>query len=228
MPHGDPIPPRASVPMASAWTVSNGTTAGHPLPYIGSPPGTLPSRPPRRPESEIFGPRLNVSPPHIAYRSVMQPLVVRPNADHELGQLYRDHAGRLWRAVYAYAGDPEVASDAVAEAFAQVLGQGSSVQDPRLWVWKVAFRLAAGELKRRRRFSNELPERAWQPSYLRPEIQAALKALTPRQRATVVLSYWGFSSVEAARILGSSPVTIRVHLAAARKTLRRVLGGDEE
>jgi RNA polymerase sigma-70 factor (ECF subfamily) len=153
---------------------------------------------------------------------------VSPNSDQELEHLYREHAGQLWRAVYAYAGDPEVASDAVAEAFAQVLGQGSSVRDRRLWVWKVAFRLAAGELKRRRRVSNELPERAWQPSYLRPDIDAALKALTPQQRATVALAYWGFSSVEAARILGSSPVTVRVHLAAARKALRRVLGGDEE
>lgn len=30
--------------------------------------------------------------------------------------LYRSDADRLWRALYAFSGDPEVASDAVAEA----------------------------------------------------------------------------------------------------------------
>src|SRR6478672_7261075 len=35
--------------------------------------------------------------------------------------VYRADAERLWRAVYAFAGDAEIASDAVAEAFAQVL-----------------------------------------------------------------------------------------------------------
>jgi DNA-directed RNA polymerase specialized sigma24 family protein len=31
---------------------------------------------------------------------------------------YREHGARLWRSVLLYSGDPEVASDAVAEAFA--------------------------------------------------------------------------------------------------------------
>jgi len=35
--------------------------------------------------------------------------------------VYRADAERLWRAIFAFAGDAEIASDAVAEAFAQVL-----------------------------------------------------------------------------------------------------------
>ena len=34
----------------------------------------------------------------------------------ELERLYREQGDRMWRAVLAFAGDPEVASDAVAEA----------------------------------------------------------------------------------------------------------------
>ncbi len=39
----------------------------------------------------------------------------------ELERVYREHGARLWRAVLAFTGDREVASDAVAEAFAQAL-----------------------------------------------------------------------------------------------------------
>jgi hypothetical protein len=38
--------------------------------------------------------------------------------------VYRADAERLWRAVYAFAGDAEIASDSVAEAFAQLLHRG--------------------------------------------------------------------------------------------------------
>jgi RNA polymerase sigma factor (sigma-70 family) len=148
--------------------------------------------------------------------------------DSELERLYKEQAPRLWRALYAYAGDREVTSDAVAEAFAQLMGRGDAVRDARMWVWKTAFRVAGGELQHRRRFTDQLPERAWEPSYVRPEVAAALKALTARQRAVVVLTYWGFSSTEAARILGASPVTIRVHLMAARNRLRQLLGDDDD
>jgi RNA polymerase sigma-70 factor (ECF subfamily) len=56
----------------------------------------------------------------------------------------------MWRALYAYAGDPEVASDAVSEAFAQALRRGSAIRELDRWVWRSAFRIAAGEMKRRR------------------------------------------------------------------------------
>jgi RNA polymerase sigma-70 factor (ECF subfamily) len=42
---------------------------------------------------------------------------LRPTTD--FGEVFRSHADRLWRALLAYARDPEIASDALAEAFAQ-------------------------------------------------------------------------------------------------------------
>ena len=45
-------------------------------------------------------------------------------------RLYRERGDRIWRGLLAFAGDPEVASDAVAEAFAQVLRRGDEVLDP--------------------------------------------------------------------------------------------------
>jgi DNA-directed RNA polymerase specialized sigma24 family protein len=68
-----------------------------------------------------------------------------------LEKVYREQAPRLWRALLAYSGDQEVAADALAEAFAQAVARGAALRTPKRWVWTVAFRLAAGELKERRR-----------------------------------------------------------------------------
>ena len=70
--------------------------------------------------------------------------------DPDLGELYRRESARLWRAVFAYTQDRGIADDAVAEAFAQCLRRGSAIRDPNAWVWRAAFRLAAGELRDRR------------------------------------------------------------------------------
>src|SRR2546430_12508817 len=47
------------------------------------------------------------------------------------------------------------ASDAMAEAFAQALARGNELRSPQRWVWRAAFRIAAGELKARLRRSEE-------------------------------------------------------------------------
>ena len=64
--------------------------------------------------------------------------------------LYRADAERLWRALFAFAGDAEIASDAVNEAYVQVIGRGDAVRDPAAWVWRTAFRIARGALQARR------------------------------------------------------------------------------
>jgi DNA-directed RNA polymerase specialized sigma24 family protein len=75
-----------------------------------------------------------------------------------LEHLYEEEGARLWRAVYLYAADREVASDAVAEAFAQALRRGNAIRSPDRWVWRTAFRIAAAELKRRRNEGGSLTD----------------------------------------------------------------------
>jgi RNA polymerase sigma-70 factor (ECF subfamily) len=143
--------------------------------------------------------------------------------------VYREHGDRLWRAVLSFAGDPEVASDAVAEAFAQLLRRGAEVRDPLAWVWRAAFRLAAGELKDRRQETG-MPQ---DPVYEMPErfgeVQAALARLPEKQRAAVVLHYYADRPVsEIARTLGTTGPAVRVNLMRGRKRLRGLLvSGDE-
>jgi RNA polymerase sigma-70 factor (ECF subfamily) len=145
-----------------------------------------------------------------------------------LARLYREEGARLWRAVFTYAGNRDVASDAVAEAFAQYARRGDEVRLPAAWVWQAAFRIAAGELKRRsehvpmpRDLAYEMPEPA--------PIFEALAKLSPRQRACVVLRHHaGYSGVEIGGILGLSPATVRVHLLQARRRLSVLLEVSDE
>ncbi len=60
-------------------------------------------------------------------------------AGDRVERAYREHAPRVWRAVLAYSSDREIANDAVAEAFAQVLRRGDDVRDPLTWVWTAAL-----------------------------------------------------------------------------------------
>lgn len=157
-------------------------------------------------------------------------MVAHVGTEEELDRLYREHGDRLWRAVLGFAGDREVASDAVAEAFAQWLNRGAAVHDPARWIWRAAFRIAAGELKDRRR-RHEMSVRT-EDSYEIPEAAAeileALKRLSPRQRAAVVLhDHVGYSAREVASILGSAAATVRVHLSQGRRRLRGLLGAND-
>lgn len=141
--------------------------------------------------------------------------------------IYREQGARLWRAVLFYAGDREVASDAVSEAFAQLLRRGDEVRDPSAWVWRTAFGLAGRELKRRK--ITTVAERGGETDDMPSALSEVLPLLTRQQRACVVLHYYaGYSQIEIARILGTTSSTVGVHLHRARKRLRELLEEDHE
>ena len=104
--------------------------------------------------------------------------------------VYRGDAERLWRAVFAFAGDAEIASDAVAEAFAQVLSRGAAVRDPAAWTWRSAFRIAAGALKSRGGAATAEISDVHVDRYDDPDLVAALQRLPEAQRAAVILFYY--------------------------------------
>jgi RNA polymerase sigma-70 factor, ECF subfamily len=157
-------------------------------------------------------------------QGVVAETLVRAEPDRDLEHLYREHGPRLWRALVAYAGDPEIANDAVAEAFAQALGRGNELRDPLRWVWRVAFRVAAGDLKERRRRGSGQADRSTEADDPEVELLDALRQISPKQRAALVLHYYvGHPTKEIAAILGSSAATVRVHLSQGRRRLRQIL-----
>ena len=146
-----------------------------------------------------------------------------------LEEVYREEGDGLWRAVLAFAGDPEVASDAVAEAFAQALRRGEAIRDPKRWVWRAAFRIAAGDLAARRRTVDAPAERALGMEEEVVELIETLKRLPMKQRAAVVLHHGaGYPTREVAAIIGSTSAAVRVHLSRGRRRLRELLKEDDD
>jgi len=143
--------------------------------------------------------------------------------------VYREHGARLYRAILLYAGDREIAADAVAEAFAQALRRGDAIRAPDRWIWKTAYRLAAGELARRRSLSDHSGEAAYEISEASLLLSIAMRQLSPMQRAAVALhDYAGYSLREVAAITGSTASAVSVHLVRGHKKIRRYLEDDDD
>lgn len=145
------------------------------------------------------------------------------DAASAIERAYRDQRERLWRALLLFCGDRGVADDAVAEAFAQALRRGDELRDPGRWVWRVAFRVARGELKRRGQTAPlvDLPVEMPEPTV---DLVRALALLSPKQRASVILHHYaGYSTKETAAIIGSTASAVGVHLQRARTRLRELL-----
>lgn len=137
----------------------------------------------------------------------------------------------LWRAVLAWSGSADVAEEAVAEAFAQLLRRGDGVDDPAAWAWRAAFRIAAGDLQRRRSraAAGEVPDVGVDLPEPALDLVAALQRLSAQQRACVVLcDLAGHPAPAAARLLGTSAATVRVQRMRARRRLRELLEDHDD
>lgn len=125
------------------------------------------------------------------------------------------------------AGRVDVADDVTAEAFSRLLAYDGRVRDPAAWVFRVAFRLAAAELKRERRLLPDgMPHasRVSDPAALSGELTLALRMLSAQQRVVVFLHYHADLPVsEIANLTGSSETAVKVRLHRARRQLRTVL-----
>ncbi|MEN0064985.1 MAG: sigma-70 family RNA polymerase sigma factor [Myxococcota bacterium] len=167
----------------------------------------------------------------------------------ELDQAYVVHRQRLWGVCYRMLGSGIDADEVVQDTFVRAVEHRPGA-DRSLWPWlaKVAVNLARDRLRRRQRRTYDGP---WLPSvvatdglpgWLRgvelgpgPEAAAttrsevdyawlvALEALTPNQRAVLVLrQVLDLSSAETAQALGLSESNVRITLHRARKALEAV------
>ena len=156
----------------------------------------------------------------------------QPAATHEAQdvweRLYLSDSERLWRALLGFTRDAEIASDAMAEAFAQALRRGSAIRDPGAWVWRVAFRIAAGELKARGRRA-PAEEGSYEDSHEGVFLLDQLQRLSAKQRGALVLHYYaGYRIREIARLLDSSVAAVKVHLFRGRHRLRQMMEEDDD
>ena len=141
--------------------------------------------------------------------------------------IWRDIGPTLWRAILAYSGGRrDVADDAVAEAFARAIERDRQIHEPRAYLYRIAFRIAAAELRR----DGACPERdvPLEDEHLLADLAPALRRLSPSQRAAVYLHYVADLPVrEVATLMGTSYTAVRVHLMRGRRRLAELLGEDQ-
>ena len=158
-----------------------------------------------------------------------------------------EEGDRLYALALRTTRDPDLAADAVQEAFASALEKADGFRGGSqvgTWLHRIVFNKSIDLLRRRRRYEplpDDDPDRitpederlAHGRSWARPPdeallgaetkmaLEAALDGLTPLQRAVFELKEAeGRPTAEAAEILGLTPGAVRVHLHRARLRLR--------
>jgi RNA polymerase sigma factor (sigma-70 family) len=137
--------------------------------------------------------------------------------------VYRGRYRNFRDALATIVGSPDIAHDAVQQAFAIAIASRRSFRGGSLeaWIWRIALRTAV-----RTRHSaepvvsqGELAAPAVDAER-DPQLVAALRRLTPRRRLIVFLRYFGDLSYESiAEVCGISEGTVAATLAQARAEL---------
>jgi RNA polymerase sigma-70 factor, ECF subfamily len=150
------------------------------------------------------------------------------SSDHDFDTIWREHGAALWRAVLVYSGGRrDVADDAVAEAFARTIERRDEVRDAVPYLYRVAFRIAAADLRRLATLRDE-EDREVIDAVQDVDLLRALRTLTPDQRAAVYLRYRvDLPVARIATLLGTSNAAVRVRLMKARRKLAPLLAEDD-
>jgi RNA polymerase sigma-70 factor (ECF subfamily) len=145
--------------------------------------------------------------------------------DHDFEAIWRDEGPDLWRAILAFSGGRrDVADDAVAEAFARAIERAGTVRDPKPYLYRIAFRIAAADLRRK---DPGLEDHAVTDPEPLVDLLEAMRKLTPAQRAAVYLHYRADMPVkEIARLLDTTGAAVRVSLMRGRRRLAELLGQE--
>ena len=145
----------------------------------------------------------------------------------EWERLYRRAFADVYRAVVATVFDPEIALDAVQDAFEIGLRRPPATNENITgWLFRVAVRRALRARARRPRtgitseYTSEL-----ESALDRVETSRLLALLTPRQRSIVVAHYFlGLRQEEIADLLGIRRGTVGATIAQALSRMREVNG----
>ena len=159
--------------------------------------------------------------------------------------LMRRHASGVYALVYRLVGNAHDAEDVVQETFLRVyreLNRFDAARSFRTWLYTIAANCAKNALRTRSRRglagafegtdsppAAETARRAVMRGELRGRLDAALELLPARAAALVRLHYTeGFTTAEAAEVVGMNEGAARVALHRARRKLREFLTEDKD
>jgi RNA polymerase sigma factor (sigma-70 family) len=162
-------------------------------------------------------------------------LVAEAGEHLDFEAFFNDEVGRLLRALKMLAGNRHDAEELAQEAFFKVWQRWdrvSAMQNPSAYLYQVAlnrFRNRYRSAVRAARRAIALPDPP-DPALTvvaRDTFREWLAALTPRQRAAVILTeLLTFSASDAAEIMGIKVGTVRVLTSQARTALREINADD--
>lgn len=144
-------------------------------------------------------------------------------------EIYRKHAEELTRFAQGLVGRVDSADIVSAAVLQSITSAGwDSVRNHRAYLYRAVLNQARKTHRdRQRRWNKELRagyQRQTAIPEVRPEVLRSVRALSPRQRAVIVLTYWDdLPTDETAEVLGMSTGSVKKHLARARARLREVL-----
>lgn len=148
--------------------------------------------------------------------------------DHDVEAVYRRHGARIERALIGSFGDRQLAGDATAQAFVELLGHRGQVRRPDAWVWRSAFAIARGlATTSAPTYGLAPPDEGRGDQGVPIDLFGALAELSPMQRQAVVLHHYGGWPIrEVAAMTGSTTNAVKVHLFRGRGRLRDLLGEE--
>jgi RNA polymerase sigma factor (sigma-70 family) len=136
---------------------------------------------------------------------------------------------RLFRALYFVTASREDAEELMQDAFLKLWERWDRIDridDPTAYLFRVALNSFRSRVRRARVAARHLlmAEAAPDPFdevEVREDVRRMMAALTPRQRAAVLLTdVYGYSSDHAARIMGIRATTVRVLASQGRAAIR--------
>ena len=161
--------------------------------------------------------------------------VTMSETTHELESVIRTHARLVFRVAYSVLRNREDAEDAAQETYLRLMRQDlRRIDDPRLWLARVAWRVAVDRVRKHRVESldaddqyHEIADAAPRADQtmleveLQAQVEMMIDALPRALRETVRLStVEGMTSADVAQVLGIPEGTVRTRMSRARQMLR--------
>jgi RNA polymerase sigma-70 factor (ECF subfamily) len=157
------------------------------------------------------------------------------DAEARVERLVAEHEAKLARYVRRFVNDGDFALDIVQDVYFaayRMLRADPARPLSAGWLYKTATNYAISHLRKKKRRGETLQLddnagafRTDEISALQLDLQRALGTLGSEQLACVMLTtYAGYSSAEAAAILGTSPDAVRQRVCRAMRAMRKSLG----
>ncbi|SRR6266567_3785688 len=165
-----------------------------------------------------------------------------PAEESRLGELYLRHADAAVRLAYLLTGDRALAEDLVQDAFVRLAGRLVHLRDPGAfdaYLRRTVVNLSHSYFRRKRvermylkraqaTFDPDAGRWSDRPVEDREELWRALRGLSERQRAAIVLRFYeDLSEAQVAEILNARPGTVKSLVSRGLETLRNEIRGED-